>query len=408
MRFVRKNLNKSPIIDTVFSVVKLAKKDEVINKDLVVNATIGSLFDEDGHFVAFKSVYKSYDALPTPVKAAYARDFKGNQDFRDTVYQWIVQDKKITVPHIAVATPGGTGAINMALTNLLDPNDTVIIPKIGWESYITMAEHHNFKYAMYPLFKNDQFDLEGFKQTILKVASQQDKVMIILNSPCHNPTGYSLTNNEWKHIFDFINELSKTKKVILLNDIAYIDYAESNGRDFLDLISNISENVLVLAAFSISKSLTAYGLRCGALLAFCKEQTDLYDLELAFEKEARASWSNVPNGAMANFVNLYQNHYEEYLKEKQIYIDLIKQRTQTFLKQAQKYNLPIYPYKEGFFCTLKCDSNTQRDHIHQRLMEHHIYTVVVNEGIRIAFCSVPLRQLENLANKIHNVLQSIE
>ena len=58
----------------------------------------------------------------------------------------------------------------------------------------------------------------------------QDKLVMIINDPCHNPTGYSLTKEEWKEVVDFLNECSKTHKVVLLNDIAYIDFAYGQGK----------------------------------------------------------------------------------------------------------------------------------------------------------------------------------
>ena len=64
---------------------------------------------------------------------------------------------------------------------------------------------------------------------------QQKKVVAIINDPCHNPTGYSLSDDEWNAVIDVLNELSKQGPVILLNDIAYIDFAYrgEQARDYL-------------------------------------------------------------------------------------------------------------------------------------------------------------------------------
>ena len=63
MRFVKKKANLVPIEDTVFAIVKKAKQAKTeFGEDQVVDATIGSLYDEDGNLVALQSVFSSYDA----------------------------------------------------------------------------------------------------------------------------------------------------------------------------------------------------------------------------------------------------------------------------------------------------------------------------------------------------------
>lgn len=54
---------------------------------------------------------------------------------------------------------------------------------------------------------------------------KQNRLVIVINDPCHNPTGYSLSEDEWKKVISFLNECSKTHAVVLLNDIAYIDFS---------------------------------------------------------------------------------------------------------------------------------------------------------------------------------------
>lgn len=64
MAFVKKQVDVTPIEDTVFAIVKLAKQ-AITEKgdDAVVNATIGSLYGEDGRIVAYDSVFGPYDRI---------------------------------------------------------------------------------------------------------------------------------------------------------------------------------------------------------------------------------------------------------------------------------------------------------------------------------------------------------
>ena len=123
MSFTKKSADLTPIVDTVFAIVSLAKKDIAENgADVVTDATIGSLYNEEGQLVAFDTVFDHYDAIDHRVKAAYASSFTGNPDYRENVYTWVTQN--LDLPHSVIATPGGSGvpihscAMKMALTML--------------------------------------------------------------------------------------------------------------------------------------------------------------------------------------------------------------------------------------------------------------------------------------------------
>lgn len=103
---------------------------------------------------------------------------------------------------------------------------------------------------------------------------KQDRLVIIINDPCHNPTGYSLSRKEWSDVIEFLNVCSQTHSVVLLNDIAYIDYSyrQEKAKEYFEVFDQISDNIVVVIAFSLSKSMTSYGLRCGAALLLAKKK----------------------------------------------------------------------------------------------------------------------------------------
>ena len=139
MNFVKDSVNQEPIVDTVFVIVDAAKKaKEKFGEDAVVDATIGSLYDEEGRLVALPSVFESLKNLDNRVLAKYAASFTGNPDFKDHVKKWVLQDRSSLYTDV-IATPGGTGAVGMVVNECLDPGQTLIIPEIAWGSYALMA-----------------------------------------------------------------------------------------------------------------------------------------------------------------------------------------------------------------------------------------------------------------------------
>lgn len=321
MTFTRKSANLVPIEDTVFKIVKLAQEDKIKNgEDTVIDASIGSLYGEDGVLVAFSSVFDHYDKIPHTVKAAYAASFIGNDNFRKEVYSWLFSDINSTLKHEVVATPGGSGSISLTFQSMLEEGQTVIIPDIGWGSYKLMASQNNFNIKTYKMFDNDSFNITSFKDVINEVKEKQDKLLIVINDPCHNPTGYTMSKEEWKEVINFLNEVSKTTPCIIIDDLAYIDYSFNldNSRKYLELFNQINDKVMVILGFSCSKTLTSYGLRCGAAIILAQKQQAVDEARIVFEKGARAIWSNIPNAAMENFAWVVKENKENYLKEKQL------------------------------------------------------------------------------------------
>lgn len=197
MSFVKQKVDTMPIEDTVFAIVKKAKEaKEAFGKEQVVDATIGSLYGEDGKLVAFDSVFASYDHIAKEVKAAYAGSFVGNESYRRQVYEWIVQPSGSTLAHSVIATPGGTGAVAMTLQEILDEGETVLLPEIAWGSYKLMAAMDNLKTETYSLFDGDHFDTKGFQRHCEEIVEKQKKLLVVINDPCHNPTGYSMSIEE--------------------------------------------------------------------------------------------------------------------------------------------------------------------------------------------------------------------
>lgn len=410
MSFVRKAANTTPIEDTVFAVVKQAKLDISKNgPSNVINATIGSLYNEESFIVAYDSVFKHYDSISKETKASYAQSFTGNETYRKAVLSWVKQNATVNLNSSVIATVGGSGAVSITMLNTLDANETVILPNIAWGSYNLMAAQYSLKTDYYNLLKNDEFDIESFKEVCLRTMDKQDKLLIVINDPCHNPTGYSMSQNQWKEVISFINECSKKVPCIILNDIAYIDYAYNQNTNhlYMEEFNNISNNVMIIQAFSCSKTLTSYGLRCGAAVIFAQEKEAVREVEIVFEKAARSIWSNIPNAAMDNFTWATSDGLELFTKEKDYYIDLLKKRSSLFIKEAHECNLPIYKYVEGFFITINVDNKT-RDLLHEKLIENHIYTVKVNHGIRLAICSLSVEKTKGLAYKIKQILDSIK
>ena len=410
MAFTRKTADLTPLRDAIYVAAEAAREDLAKNPDLVINATIGTLFGEDGKLVALDSVHDHFDRIDHRVKAAYASGLSGTDEFRESVWSWVTQSTGLDLPHSVIATAGGTGAVLSTMKTFLDESETVIIPDIAWTSYSLMASTYNLKAVTFDMFDGDHLNLASIRSAMEEVGKQQDRILLVLNDPCHNPTGYSMTREEWHALVDLMNDLSKDHHVILLDDIAYIDYGHdlADVRSYMNEFRRISDNVMICICFSCSKTLTFYGLRLGAAVVIAQDQKDVEDAHTVYLKTARSTWSNAPNAPMADFVWVVNENREAYLKEQQSYVKVLQARSSLFKQEAKECGLDIYPYKEGFFITLRVKDNEEGKKLHAALMREHIYTVLVNKGIRVGICALPLEKVRGLAGKIRAVQLGIE
>ena len=101
---------------------------------------------------------------------------------------------------------------------------------------------------------------------------------------------------------------------------------------------------------------------------------------------------------MVSDIILNEEKYKLLKKERETYRLLIKERADIFLKEAEECNLKLLPYKTGFFLTIPTGNLT--DKVAEILERENIYTVVLDEGIRIAVCSVPKKKITGLAERI--------
>lgn len=407
--FLKKSKDTSKLIDNVFNISLLANKAKKDGKE-IINATLGSLYDENNTLVTLKSFYNSYKNLDNITLAKYSSSITGNIEYKNTIKEFVLEDKFKNLKAKVIATSGGTGAIYLAINNLLDPYQKIIIPDIGWTNYETIAKENNLSIIKYQMFDEDNnFNLKSLKEKIIDSLSTQNKALLIINSPLHNPTGYTIKEKDIKELVRFINNDCNNKEVIILNDIAYIDYSFNlnTAKNYFSILDTLNSNALLVLTYSCSKTFTAYGMRLGALIFLHKEESILEYLFNAFNKSCRSIYSNINNGAMMNVVNVLLNHKKEFLEEKDYYINLLKKRASIFIKEAKDNNLDLYPYDEGFFITLKINSNNL-DKYHNILLKNNIYTIKVHNGIRIALCSLSLKDSLKLPKILKELLNKVK
>jgi aromatic-amino-acid transaminase len=395
--------------DAIFGASGAAgKAAQEFGKDKVTNATIGAIMDNQGKLACIPTMEKVFRAMPMTDIIAYA-PISGLPEYLDSVIDLTFADQKPEGYFASVATAGGTGAIHNTIWNYSEIGDEVLTSDWYWGPYNVLCNEAKRKLTTYSLFDEEHnFNIKSFAAKVQETLAKQDSLLIIINTPAHNPTGYSLSEEDWMKILDACKEQAKggRKKIILLVDIAYIDYAgeKNETRKFMKQFSNLPENILSVFAFSMSKGYTMYGQRTGAMIGVSSSKEIITEFANINKYTGRATWSNINRGAMTVLTKIQQDKVllHQFETERDGYYKMIRDRAAIFMKESKECGLRALPYKAGFFLSIPASDSAA---VCNKLHDDLIFAVPLKLGVRIAVCAVSEKKMYGIAEK---TLKAIE
>lgn len=399
------------LVDVIFG-ASAACNDavKVYGADKVTNATIGVLMDNDEKFAVLPTVERIYRELTGEQYMRYAA-ISGTPAYLDKVLQSVFADHRPEGYTGAIATSGGTGALHHAIANYVEKGSYVLTSDWFWGTYNVICHENGCKLTTYKLFdENNDFNFKAYSDKVAEILAQQDSLLSIINSPAHNPTGFSLSSEDWDNVLALTKKYAaQGKKMTILVDIAYIDFAgeKNEARAFMDKFSHLPDNVLVLFAYSMSKAYTAYGMRTGALVALSDSKAVIEEFQNVNKYTSRATWSNINRGAQELLVRLANDRaaQAQFEKERDALYQMVRRRGNIFMQEAQECGLPALPYKGGFFLAVPAkDSQAVCNELHKDL----IFAVPLKAGVRVAACSVSEQKMHGVAAKIKKALAAVE
>lgn len=396
-----------PKEDTIFGINRRAgaAKDK-FGADNVINGTIGALLDDAGDLIVLSSVAEAFSRLK-PVEYAKYAPIGGIPEFRQAAIKAALKNYKPNGFVRAVATPGGTGALHLAAANYSSPGDAILTADWFWSPYKTIAAELGMSIATFTLLGDDGgFNAGGFISKVGEILKTQDRLVIFLNTPAQNPTGYSLSDQDWLKIRDGLASIHTKKRIALVADTAYIDFAgdEDECRSFLPIIEDMPENVLPIIAFSMSKTFTIYGLRCGAAICMAKNEEVADEFVRVCEFSARGAWSNSPRTGQSVIANIFDDPgmLAAVTKERAEIRQLLLDRGRAFTEAAESTNLPMMPYCGGFFVSIPCDDPVATS----RMLENEgIFLVPLSKGLRASVASISKAKCEIMPEKVLKTLK---
>jgi aromatic-amino-acid transaminase len=390
-----------PSDDPIFAL----NKEATLRKergDAVINATVGSLLTDDGKLAVMPTSARVVREVPDEEWAAYA-PIAGSPGFlRAVMDDLFVDEPAMRAAACAVATPGGTGALRHAISNFLEPGQTLLTSSFFWGPYQTLADEADRKLATFAMFDAaGGLDVEALERAVAAQIAAQGRVLLFLNDPCHNPTGYSMSPEEWQKVTACLLAHADAAPITLLVDTAYFLFASTSRapRAFLAHLRPLVGKVALLFAWSASKSFTHYGLRVGALVACIADDVGRQKTEAALVYSCRGTWSNCTRGGQSAIARLLT---DPALKaacdaERAELQELLARRVAAFNALAKLKGLKYPRYEGGFFVSVFHDDALAKA---AAMKDKGVFVVPSKGALRVALCSVAEKDIARLVEAL--------
>ena len=354
----------------------------------VINATVGALYDDEGQLLVLRSVDKVIRELEPKDYAAYA-PIAGTPGFRKAILKAALGGFEPKSYVCAVGTPGGTAAIRNAIANYSCPGDRILTHSWHWAPYKSIAAEMFRGIEHFEMFDEEgRFNTEDFDYKVKKLTRNQEHLVIILNTPANNPTGYALTMDDWYAVKKTLDEVPLEKKIALVLDVAYIDFAgePEEVRRFFSVVDNLRSNILPIIAYSASKTFTLYGGRCAAMICFAHSPEVAEEFEKVNSYSSRATWSNPPRAPQEVIERIYADEslLAEVEAERANAREMLLARGRAFEEEAAKCGLKTVPFSAGFFVTIPC---ADPDGLCEKLSEKNVFLIPFDGGVRVSIAA---------------------
>jgi aromatic-amino-acid transaminase len=333
--------------------------------------------------------------------AAYA-PIAGTADFLKAVIRdYFRNEPELEAMAVANATPGGTGALRHAISNYLEPGQSLLTTSYFWGPYLTLSDEQDRKVDTFSMFNAEgQLDVAALDAKLEAHLASQGRVLLFLNDPCHNPTGYSMTAHEWRQVVDRLLAHASKGPVTLLVDTAYYLYGhQADSRAFIAELKPLLGKCGLLLSWSASKSFTHYGLRVGALVAVVPDAKEREKTAAALSYSSRGAWSNCNRGGLALVTRLLTEPAlaKACDTEREVFKAMLTARVNAFNRLAKPRGLDYPRYEGGFFVTVFTADAQER---HARMKEAGVFCVPQKGALRAALCSVAERDVGRLVDAL--------
>lgn len=274
--------------DALLGLMTAYRADERADK---FDLGVGVYKDEKGETPILSAVKKAEAKMLAAQTTKVYEGPRGNTDFCAHIERFVFGEDHPALAEgrvLSFTSPGGCGALFLG-TGLMRRMGTrrVWVSKPTWPNHPNVVKSLGLEVKEYTYARDGAFYKLG---ALADLSAAEPGDGVILQGPCHNPTGIDPSTDDWRELGRVVRE----KQLIVLLDVAYHGFASGLDKDMDGVRAFIEEAGEAMISYSCSKNFGLYRERTGCFLAIGETAEGIAAATTHVADMGRATWSMPP------------------------------------------------------------------------------------------------------------------
>jgi len=241
-------------------ILQVAANYQADQREQKMDLGIGVYRDEKGETAVLEVVKEAEQRILKDQNSKSYLGLLGDVAFSEAITDLILGEHIDQSRTASIQTPGGSGALRLLfeLIKLANPSATIWVPDPTWDNHLPTMAQAGLSVKVYPYFDRDslEVDSEKMRQALGEIPGGD---VVLFHGCCHNPTGASLSNEDW----DQIAAIAVRRNFIPFLDFAYQGFGDGLDADAYGVRTLADAVSEMFVTASCSKNFAIYRERTG-------------------------------------------------------------------------------------------------------------------------------------------------
>ena len=261
-------------------------------RDGKIDLGVGVYKDESGNTPIMSAVRKAEKRMNETARTKTYKGVVGNKEFSAAIVDLALGNAVDRSRIRCVNGNGGTGALSI-LAHVLGRarvKGRIFLSDPTWPNHWPLVEAAGLTPVTYPYFDPATREVD-FDAMMKVVETLTPDDILLLHGCCHNPTGASLSKEQW----DAVTASLVRTGAFPLVDLAYLGFGDGLEEDAYGVRKVVASVPESMVAFSASKNFGLYRERAGVAIAVARDADQAEIVSSQMQTAIRSSISQTPD-----------------------------------------------------------------------------------------------------------------